>query len=1330
MVNIRNKIISRVLATTLILSMFTGIVPSVHAADNNLSNVKIYAEKTQSQIKTNGLTKVANGVKSNWAIELWHYSSNVWGNNSVRIKDSDWEKTAGGVADLHTALTLEKQDFTYNVAKGSDLEKAIEEGKNVYVNISSGDSTIKLSSLYEIETRYNTATEIEEMLTNQDGSLLTTDATAKVVKENGQYIIKVSMKPKLNYYTEDELSYKQNYRISLNKWVPFVANGYGYQVYSIFGGGFNAGYAEGWVNQKNPYSLEGMPAGKIHPSFITSPDGHMKSGYNLTVAGKSVDSGKVRIGDYTFRNAGAVGMRFIFPVSLDIYVEGGGAQVVTSYSKRIGFNADGSPILEQIKTEAVDAELDEKGAVKIENVKEMPEGTAYLNDVLTSPKNLSEQVQNLNWTEDLPKTPQEQINASAEDIWSYNLSIRTGLLKHIEDITEMKNSTEYTQLKDLKDEYTSLLAEYNSTTDKVKKANLVFKINKVFAQLIQLSGYENPLNKANASTLKATKTAGIKNVSSSEELIKKSIYLKDINEVYLYPLSERPTEFVGEDVFEIENRKSTDLIDSYEVQNRKASIGDNVTIDGSTDKTTLYLRYIVIPERKVKIFVDIYKNGVYVTTEITVESLPIAESSNSKVEIPIIDGADLIKWGSSKELPLLEQMPTNPLKQGTTLEPISLDDDENLYVHWRKDLTVSTPVNDEKLRVEQWRLSKYTANLGWLSQAYMGLNLKADAGHATSTLSPSGSYNYKTINPNNQYTDKNYNPGNDKYSDYIHSKALTKGSYSVTHNNPSATVDLTGSLNLIKGTNTFGLKAAGWITDSGTKAGLNLHNIDTANLPSTYSGQATVHKSDLLRYGIENIQTYNHNYGVRYHYRCYHKDYSHDVCACYTLPESRSPKDSNITYLTADYKIDSTFDRYIAKPSDKLVAAPNVTTENGKTTISYQTNDTLKVYPEVAMLFDNDKGDSSIKWVIGEQAREINPVIYHTMQFKLFVEELSNVSNFATDSRAITAARKMGETNKQVAYKGSPVNTTFNVKRSENSTDKGILTVKTYALDLNTNKNGVNVKTAWGAGSYSPLSIHNKFVAVWSGFKGTSTNKLEIQSSKLYTGASKTQPVSLTTKTYGGKTSVEFTHELIIRGGTVIGVRLQDKDNNFYSVVSVETLKTKDANLYEALVGMKLIGSKQDTVLKGFEHQTGAQLTEDKFITLASQAKQGLDGLTSNNLTKGKGWYSEDSTVLIVKEIISNYEVPSISYSDKISLSVAGLESPINKNDFFSTLGKGYTFINYTFNSVDLKTINSGLKGSQKVFFEHSSRTGNIFGKINVDYLTGNVSVTDTTRSN
>jgi len=161
---------------------------------------------------------------------------------------------------------------------------------------------------------------------------------------------------------------------------------------------------------------------------------------------------------------------------------------------------------------------------------------------------------------------------------------------------------------------------------------------------------------------------------------------------------------------------------------------------------------------------------------------------------------------------------------------------------------------------------------------------------------------------------------------------------------------------------------------------------------------------------------------------------------------------------------------------------------------------------------------------------------------------------------------------------------------------------------------------------------------------------------------------------------------------------------------------------------MKLIGeNKNETVFKGFEHQTGASLNEQKYIDLATSAKQALDGLTTNNLSLNKGWYSEDSTVLVVKEYITNYGVPSISYSDKLSQSVAGLETPLDKGLFFSTLGKGYTFINYTYTNNNLKTINSGLS-TAKVFFEHNSRLGSPFGKQQTDYLVANVSVLDTSR--
>ena len=1339
-----NKVLSGLLSIALLGSSFVSFPISVQAADTNLSNVKIYAENEDLGA---GLTKVVDNSIQNWAFEIWHYSGGYWGNNTCKIMDKDFVKSEGGVADLRSSLTLDTQTFIYNVPSGSDLEKAIIEGKEVHINLSSGNPNIKLSRLYDIQTEYSETKDEYKYKTNEDGTLLSTDGTATIIKENGLYKIKVNVKPILNYYVDDKdygLSYTKNYGLALNKWIPFVENGFGYQVYSMWRNNKNIGMTKGWVNQAAPQSLEGMEEGTIHPTMITNNIGQLKRGLKIHVDyqnGKEgwetiSDSNDVRIGWYTLKDAGAVGMHFVFPVALDIYVDGGypNGKVVTSYVKFAGVNEDGSPKYEKIKTEVEPAELNEDGSVRVEEVKEIDEGTAYLNDVLTSHKDLTQGTENgdlIDWTKDLPTSYMDKINPTAEDIWSFNLSIRMGILNYIEAET-LVDSEDAQIIKALKTEFDTHYLKYRNSSNENDRQKAYNELNKTFSTLLASVGLSSTFFETNSADLKQFAAYYITNQveEASKKIVKESLYISNIRDVKVYNTDERDKV--------IEQAQAGDaLYDSYTATNHMSGVTVNGVISGaealkSEEKTTLYLRYIVQPERKVRNFIKVYKNGQLISTEVTTSPLPIIESGDGyepAVEIPTVEGAELVEWRTSKDLPLHKTMPTSPLKQGTTLSPISLDSDENLYVEWKKEIFVSTVVPDNRLLVEQWRLSKYTDNLGYQTQAYMNLNLTPDESSCiSSTLSNSGKYNYKIINPNGQYASSNYNPLNYNYNDYIHSKALTQGSYSISHSNPSVLVNMTGNLNLIKGTNTFGIKAASWMTDNSTKQGLSQHNIETANVPVLYSGSSTVSKSDVLKYGIENSSTYRHKYTIYDHYRCYHRTYSHIVCDCYRLEETRQPKSKKITYETADYKIDSTFDRYIAKAGSKLSVNADIKTENGKTTVSYQAPYELKIYPEVAMLFDNDKGDSSVKWVIGEQARVINPVMYHTMQFKVFVDETSTTPNFATDSRARTKAQSMGLSQLHVVYKGSPLNTTFKVMRNEGSSNTGLLTVKTFALDVSENKNGVNVKNAWGLSGYNSLNYHKNFLNQWT-FKGTASEKLEIQTSGLFQGGIKSQNISLSEKKYNGSNTTTFTHELIVRGGQVVGVKMQDRNNNSYSIIPIGQLQSKDAALYEALENMKLIGNKENTLLKGFEHQTGNQLTEQKFIDLVKVSKQSLDGFITDNLAINKGWYSEDTTVLVVKEYVTNYDVPSISFSDKIPMSVVGLDSPIDKNQFFSTLGKGHTYLNYTLNSNNLNVLNSGLSAT-KVYFEHNSRTGSPFGKKNVDYLVGNVSVLDTTRSN
>ena len=980
--------------------------------------------------------------------------------------------------------------------------------------------------------------------------------------------------------------------------------------------------------------------------------------------------------------------------------------VVETFVKIIGVNPDGSLKFEKLKASEVrEAEFDEKGAVKIDEVKELEEGTAYLDTIITSPKNLAKDNTDIDWTGNLPKTSKEKIEPTAEDIWRI-MPGKTSALRHILDVMEVSETIEIggSTLTDI-EELRALSNDLNEGKD--------IEVSRLQKALMQISNLydSNVINLENASPQfkKALVDRGLQAaineynqkyspMTSTETLIKQAVIIPNANEVYLD--TEHPGEVIEVEL-EIESPKTISNEEIIMVNNFKS----NGEIEG---KTVVYVRYVVIPTRKEVIFTETYKDGVLIDKTRTVKELPLVEVTKGIYESEtyltdmtnVNSNAVLVSWGTSKEAPLLKTMPSSPLKSGTVYEPIiGLETDENVYVTWKIE-TYSGNATSSFL-VDEWRLSKYTDSLGFENKAYMGLSLRADEGHRTSTLSPSGKYNYDTVNPNGKITDNNYNPENMKYSSYLHSKALTQGNYSISHSKPSVFVYVTGNLNLIKSTELSGIRVASWTADNSTKTGLNLHNLEVSNKGVTFNGDSVIRKQDTLKYGIKNRDSYTHNYGVYYHYTCHHYDSKdkhsgcHDVCACYTLPET-----PGVTYSTADYKVDSTFERYrVANTDSRMFKLGKTETkvENGKTTVSEQNSAVLSVYPEIPMLFDNDKGDSSIKYAVGEIARKIQPVSFHALEYKAYVDTAKAVGmSVATDSRAKVTANKIGLGNAGVVHKGSGINTVFEVKNSKGSTQQGILEVRTYALDIQQ-----DLKTAWGNTSYNTSTINDNFLSKFGSkqggkwvFNAKATENLYIASTPAFTGADKVVDIK-----YNEKSKIEKEYRLTIRGGVVTHV----------NGTAIATVKTSNPDLYEALVGMKLVGGGKDlTVLSTFEHQAGKVLTEQKFIDLAKEAR-GVD-----DLSLGKGWYSEDSTVLIVKEYITEFSLPNTTFADKIPMTVSGLQTPVNKQQFYSTIAKGHHIVKYE------------VGNSIKAYFEHNTSKESPFGRAITSYGVPNVSITDT----
>lgn len=771
-----------------------------------------------------------------------------------------------------------------------------------------------------------------------------------------------------------------------------------------------------------------------------------------------------------------------------------------------------------------------------------------------------------------------------------------------------------------------------------------------------------------------------------------------------------------------------------ENDNVKISEEEAKALNISTPANSLILRYIIKPTPVQINVIEVVNEDEGTTTYISggIQDLQIDDALIVTVQDPKLTGLEnfgeleLIEWVSNSEFPLKDILNgTLPPKSSNGVEgsersilhyptePII----HNLYVKWRV-IKKTPPKEPGKYFVPQWRLSKYF-DKDLIPDGVAAMSLPISYGCCgLARLIPSGLWNYTTRNPNGEKTEADHS--NMKYMTWLHSETVNTGSIGyVDAYNPTAIVTVDGVMNAIKSTDTSGLKVASWL-NVGSIEGLKAYDI-SADSKGGSSTQNRYTLNTLLRFNTLNLDNYTNTwpYGVPTLYGHYHVwGYSKNI----------APLSAYYAPYTFNAEID--FARYLAQKGSKLTVASNIKQENGLTTVSYQVDDELKIVPEVPMLFDNDRNESSIKWAAGEEVRGINPVIYHTLQYKVFVEKTSMGTSVATDSRVTQWINQHSQyKGLQVIYKGAGVNTSYRMNRS--STDKnntGILTVKTFALDVTTDKNGVNLKSAWGADAYKPTDIHNNFLSKWGFDKGIATSRLEIDGVANYNGADMQSNLQkMAVINYDGKTVTEFEHQLIVRGGTVVGVRLQDRNSLAYSTVQIADLEAKDPALYDALLNMKLIGvNKDDTLFKGFEHKAGDVLTEQKYLDMVKEAKKSADGFETDNIKINEGWYSEDSTVLVIKELVTNYIVPSVSVADKISMTVNGLTTPSDKNQFFSTIGTGHNYIKYTIKA-DLSSIKSDL-GKVEAFFEHTSRETNAFGNMTVDYLVPNVSITDTTR--
>ncbi len=225
-------------------------------------------------------------LQNTFSVELWHYSGGYWGNDYVRIKDSQVFDDANELANTINAV------MEFQMPLPREIVAVLNDGYNVDIVLSANG--IPLNDIFHIEKGF------------------------KFQYENNNLIFQAY--PKFHFYTE----YRYNNFVSgLSKQIPFVVAPYGYNRYAIWTQqGSSVGAADVFFNPADAMDLGA--AGAIHPSQIVNNKGHLQTGLNVYVDCKNGtnnwrSSDGLSIGYHTFANAGAVAVHFDYPVTISFY---------------------------------------------------------------------------------------------------------------------------------------------------------------------------------------------------------------------------------------------------------------------------------------------------------------------------------------------------------------------------------------------------------------------------------------------------------------------------------------------------------------------------------------------------------------------------------------------------------------------------------------------------------------------------------------------------------------------------------------------------------------------------------------------------------------------------------------------------------------------------------------------------------------------------------------------------------------------------------------------------------------------------------------------------
>lgn len=658
-------------------------------------------------------------------------------------------------------------------------------------------------------------------------------------------------------------------------------------------------------------------------------------------------------------------------------------------------------------------------------------------------------------------------------------------------------------------------------------------------------------------------------------------------------------------------------------------------------------------------------------------------------------------------------------------------------------------------QVPQWRINKYWKSIvPMLSKNKLAL--------ATGTWKPSPDEStckdsYFSGSP----SIKSIDPDLEGFPFISHAK-LTTSTVTPTHGKPSVSVREEGDLMAFKDLSIDNLTTAKWLVNNdaiytdwfirtnytiyteggtGNEYKTRTLSLNSSNGSDKESGDPYVIPSNskngvLFKFYWKPSTRFSHYKTIKYHPSCSNHGWH---CRCYFELEYLGGKPSQFESKTADYGLAIKYACYNHPGlSGKTVTLKSDSTD-GFTSFTRKSDKDLSVYGEVPMMFTAKNKSNSIKFVTTDKKVTMTPVSYHTLKYDLTVDPTLSATSVATDERATGLLGNLNSSNAQVVHKGSGTSTSYNITGvsgsdvntypiSVDNHNRGTLTATTYAIDMQSNRSALKNQWNTGTDAYSALAVNNEFLndisTETSGVRTAvlnTTEKLVIPSpgvnaedAQLY-GEDETD-ITLT----ANDTSVSE-YLLTVRAGEITSIRKKGEDNAVLNwrdeFRDVEVTDGKGITHHEYITdALGNMVANRNGIFSVFASKAGDKLTEEEFATLASAVRE-----NSNSIALNEGWYSEDTTVLSLYVYTTVFEIDPVVHSNKVPISLSKLNSPQNKDKFYSEGVNGDLQLEVSLQT-DVDDCKSGFV--YKTYAQRWAKGDKVYDL----YAVPNVSIQDTTR--